>query len=584
MNKQIPLIADLDKLYEWQIDYCLEFMAQMDNPMPDGVVGMSTHGITGVGKSLATVSAGRIWIDKYGKDARIIIVVPTAALQTQWYKDMTMQSSSMGNISRQGNKKSYDGFSPIVICTINSLKKIHRHPNFENKQVLYILDEAHKCAAKGIMKVLWEARNEGFMQGVVGVSGTIERTDGRCIMDMTGYKAMKLGKRIPHIVYLYRQALRDNVIPPFKIHVYQISWNDLTTDEQEEYMLLTKQAKIAESMAMKEYDITREQMRHYIYADYPLVSKANAKYRERKRLINNAHIRYELAHEIITEYMARGLKALVLTQSIRGCTWIKNRLIQEGWAKPYIYHSGDSPDDWAEATTKEKKEWKDYQRNRNSILSTWLDPRTEEGVMLAVNALTEGINVPELDANCLLASPNTVRHLLQALGRSLRGNRDENGDWIDRYGNPLEHKNIYIVVQGGTTDADKIHYMKQEGDIPDECFITYNRIDGQWVEQQGAHINMSDNDDGLNRSINYYDFDVQANDRFDDDIIIDEDDDDAIILIDNDDDDIILDFDDDDDDIILDFDISDYFDDSPMVFDAMTGEFVPQTNNREEEV
>ena len=194
--------------------------------------------------------------------------------------------------------------------------------------------------------------------------------------------------------------------------------------------------------------------------------------------------------------------------------------------------------------------------------------------MLAVNALTEGINVPELDANCLLASPNTVRHLLQALGRSLRGNRDENGDWIDRYGNPLEHKNIYIVVQGGTTDADKIAYMKQEGDIPDECFITYNRIDGQWVEQQGAHINMSDNDDGFNRSINYYDFDVQANDRFDDDIVIDDDD---IILIDNNDDDIILDFDDDDDDIILD-------DDSPMVFDAMTGEFVPQTNNREEEV
>ena len=150
------------------------------------------------------------------------------------------------------------------------------------------------------------------MQGVIGVSGTIERTDGRCIMDMTGYKAMKLGKRIPHIVYLYRQALRDNVIPPFKIHVYQIAWTDLTYDEQEEYVMLTKQAKIAESMAMKEYDITREQMRHYMYADYPLVSKANAKYRERKRLINNAQIRYELAHEIITEYMARGLRLLSL--------------------------------------------------------------------------------------------------------------------------------------------------------------------------------------------------------------------------------------------------------------------------------
>ena len=235
-------------------------------------------------------------------------------------------------------------------------------------------------------------------------------------------------------------------------------------------------------------------------------------------------------------------------------------MLDNGLEKPYIYHSGDKPEDWDEATPQELAEWKSYQKNRKGILREWLDPRTEEGIMLSVKSLTEGINVPEMDFNMLLSSANSPTGILQAIGRSLRGNKNEEGQWVDRYGAPIEHKNIYILVQGGTTDADKIQYAQAEGDIPDECFVTYNRINGDWVKQAGQHIDASANIDE-SYAVTYFDKEISAYDTFENEPT------EFIAVAD-------------DEDEILEFVAEAYDDDtntidSPVIYNEITGEFEP---------
>jgi len=560
-----PTLKSVHALHRWQLHKVTKFIQRMDEPLHDGLVGLATQAITGTGKTFGSISCAKVWFEKHGSDARLIVVVPSSALNTQWYDILTAQT--LGNVSRQGAKKKYDGFSPVVITTMNSLRHVSHHRNMRNKQVLYILDEAHKCASEGCMKELKKARRNGVMQGVIAVSGTLHRSDGRCIMDLTGfdgydYDAYGKQRRKPHIDYGYTQALNDNIIPPFRIHVYQLSWYDMTWLEQTDYNAFTKTMAMYADKAQKEDGVDHSELRLASNQHLDNVRAYNFAARKRKRLVDTIEMRFTLLNEIIEERALLGHKVLFMHTSISAITRIKNSMLAKGLEKPYIYHSGENID-YDDATVEEIAEWKEYNKNRNGILKEWLDPRTPDGIMLSVKALTEGIDVPELRANIVGASPNTTTPILQGIGRSLRGTKNDEGQWVDPNGVPYEHKDIYFFVQGGTTDADKLMYVKQQGQIPDECFITYTRKNDVWTPTTGADIETTDKIDSY--AIEYFDDDVIKYDT-----------------------DEILDFDWGEENNILDFDWeedddaeSDIFD-SPVVFDTTTGEFVPKDKTNTE--
>lgn len=555
-----PTLKSVHALHRWQLHKVTKFIQRMDEPLPDGLIGLATQAITGTGKTFGSISCAKVWFERHGSDARLIVVVPSSALNAQWYDILTAQT--LGNVSRQGAKKKYDGFSPIVITTMNSLKHVSHHRNMRNKQVLYILDEAHKCASEGCMKELKKARRNGVMQAVIAVSGTLHRTDGRCIMDLTGfdgyeYDAYGKQRRKPHINYGYAQALKDDIIPPFRIHIYQLSWYDMTWMEQNDYNTYTKTMAMYLDKAQKEDGLDAGDLFLAKYQHLDNVKSYNFAARKRKRLIDTIEMRFTLLDEILEERALLGHKGLFMHTSISAITRIKNTMLAKGLEKPFIYHSGENID-YDDATVEEIAEWKEYNKHRNGILKEWLDPRTESGIMLSVKALTEGIDVPELDFNIQGASNNTHTPILQAIGRSLRGNKNDEGQWVNSNGEPLEHKDIYFFVQGGTTDADKLMYAKQAAQIPDECFITYTRKNDVWTPMKGADIETTNKIDSY--AIEYFDDDVI---KYDTDTIDDFDFDDDDSDIDD------FDFDDDDDAE------SDIFD-SPVVFDTTTGEFVPK--------
>ena len=554
MNPNLPAIRGVKNNHDWQTRMAIQFKAQQADEW--GVKGLATEAITGTGKTFASLICAKMWFEEHGILARLIVVVPTEALQKQWYG--IIRHTQIANVARRGGGHQYDGFAPIVVVVQNSLKTLIDHKNFEYKKVLFILDEAHRAASKGTLSWLKKFRQQQKMQGCIAISATMARADGGNILELTGSIDGK-----PHIQYGYAQAIEDGVIPPFRIHVYELTTTDLTWQEDAELSSLNKQIAIAWSEWKKDPNFNNN-----IFARYnegiESVEKYKALTRKRKRIINDCEARYELAHELMMDYAGAGSKVAIFHETINGVERISDAAIEAGLDKPFIYHSGQNPDDWDELTQAQIKKLKDYERNRKKILAKWVDPRTEGGVLLTVKALKEGLDVPEMDALVMLSHPNNPTPLLQATGRALRGNKDADGNWVDRHGNHITKqnpKNIYIVVQAGTTDANCIPNMKDAGNIPDELFTTYRRnIQGMWVAKNGITVQETQPtiDESFDDVISAVEEDVDF-----DSVDIEED----------------VDFDSIDIEEDVDFDV---IDTPALEFNAITGEMQPKMHKEEE--
>jgi len=484
-NIQVPVLKGVKSYHAWQVKMAVMWRGQHADE--HGVKGLAAQAITGTGKTFAALICAKMWFHNHDSLARLIIVVPTEALQKQWYA--IVSNSQIANVSRQGGGHRYDGFAPIVVVIQNSLKNLIDHRNYKNKQVMFILDEAHRAAAKGTMNWLKRFRHQQKMQGCIAISATMARSDGGNILDITGSINGE-----PHIQYGYKQAIEDGVIPPFRIHVYELTTSDLTWKEESKLNDLNKQIAIAYDKCKKHPDVNIANLFHTAMNNIEPVELYKNLTRKRKRIINDCECRYTLANNLMLQYSGTGSKVAIFHETINGVERISDAAIDAGLDKPFIYHSGVNPDDWDELTQAELKRLKDYSRNRKKILAQWVDPRTEGGVLLTVKALKEGLDVPEMDALVMLSHPNNPTPLLQATGRALRGNKNSEGQWVNRHGDIIDEdnpKNIYIVVQAGTTDANCIPNMQEAGNIPTDLFTTYRQSGNGWVAKDGMHTTAS---------------------------------------------------------------------------------------------
>lgn len=485
----MPILKGVKRNHDWQTRACIMWRGQQADE--HGVQGLAIEAITGTGKTFASLLCATDWFNNHGHLARMIVVVPTEALQKQWYQ--IISNSNIANVGKQGGGHRYDGFAPIVVVIQNSLKNLFDNKNFKGKKVLFILDEAHRSAAKGTMSWLKRFRNEQMMQGVIAISATLARSDGGNILDITGSI-----NGMPHVKYGYAEAIADGVIPPFRIHVYELTSSDLTWDEENQLHDLNKQIAIAYTACEKNPNVHTNLLFHHTMNNIDEVEIYRGLTRKRKRVLNDTQARYDLANDLMFLYSTSGAKVAIFHESIGGVEKISDAAIEAGLDKPFIYHSGHQPDDWDELTTAQIKKMKDYERNRKKILAQWVDPRTEGGVLLTVKALKEGLDVPEMDALVMLSHPNNPTPLIQATGRALRGNKNSDGQWVNRHGDIIDAdnpKNIYIVVQAGTTDANCIPNMQKAGDIPLDLFTTYRRNASGWQAIKGitdAHEDVID--------------------------------------------------------------------------------------------
>ena len=489
----------LSNAHDWQAHAFTEWLSKAPEAWKYGHVlnRMTIKAITGSGKTYLSVMIIQHHMTQ--PNARIVIVVPSKGLLKQWYE--ILSGWNIANVSRCGDGHKYDRHSPIVVVTKHSLKKLRGAKNLMKGNTLYVLDECHNMASPKTYDVLDDMGKIGMMQKVIGVSATPARTDGRNIMDLTGSNS----EGLPHITYGYADALADEtVIPKFTIHVGRFSqtllmhetyqpvgmYDNYAGNKLDVLLAMTKNIEtMAASLSKKLYEFGGAppsaynssggvNLIHHWWGNanntYDLAEQVNAWKHlciKRKRLLNTAEYRYTIALDFVERNI--GIKQAIYHESIAGVEKLAQMIRESGLGTPYIYHSGESVADWDELTHAEKQRLAEYKKNSKEILQQWM--RSDSGILLTVQALKEGLDVPDMGAVLILSHPNAPRPTIQTLGRALRGERDDDGRFI-------QDKHIWIINCDVKADDRCIANIKKEGEIPEDCFRYYNRSNDGWIE------------------------------------------------------------------------------------------------------
>ena len=499
----------LSKAHDWQAHAFVLWQKRMPVAYKYGrqLTNMTIKAITGSGKTYLAVMIA-VHHQATDKNARVVVVVPTVSLLNQWVA--ILRGWNIGNVSAVGGGYRYDRHSPIVVSTTSSLRKLRNAKNLTKGNTLYVLDECHNMASPKTFECLDDMVKIGQVQSIIGLSATPERTDGRCIMDITG----RTNQNEPHIVYAYEDALRDGVIPNFTINVGRFSRSLLIHEtyepsENDSYAgnklhVLNEMSDSISKMAMalsseiKDYyglaipQSAKGNLLHHVWGDtnivgWELADKVNRWKQltiKRKRLLNNADIRIDIGMDFIDYNI--GNKCAMFIESIAMIEKIAQKIREGGYGEPFIYHSGENPKDWDLLTNEQKERLATYKKNSKDILAQWI--RSDSGILLTCKALKEGLNVPDMGAVCILSHPNAPRPTIQVLGRALRGDRDEDGNFT-------QDKEIWIINCDDAADDRVIGNIKETGEIPEEQFRYFMRNnDATWEETGNVqmHYEVSD--------------------------------------------------------------------------------------------
>lgn len=208
------------QLRQWQRDFKNEWEKTKDP-------SFLCVAIPGAGKTVAALNVASDFLNE-GSDRRIIIVVPTVNLRSQWQREaaafgIQLQTQEFG-ANFKGNWKG----GVTTYQSLDTLAQLFRKICATNK-VLVILDEPHHCGDQaswgGAVKVAFENAERRLL-----LSGTPFRTDGTPI-PFIKYDAG--GFCLADFRYDYPHALRDSVVRSFNFDYSKGSFNEILMDGTE---------------------------------------------------------------------------------------------------------------------------------------------------------------------------------------------------------------------------------------------------------------------------------------------------------------------------------------------------------------
>jgi len=237
-----------------------------------------------------------------------------------------------------------------------------------------IYDETHNYPTKRGLRYL-----QMPFKYKIGLSATLERLDGKQydIMEAFDYRIFK---------YDIQEAIADDVISFFDFHPIGIILDD---DSMEEYESLTQGI----NMIMRAGGGYSKIMRSTI----PLRLTMLAKMGERKKLVNNYPIKFEVVQQIVKKHKKD--KIIIFNQFNEQTNKLYWELLDIG-IKARVLHSGISKE----------------QRDQNLM-----DFRNDKfNVLLTSKVLDEGYNLPKLDIAIIMAGDSSPKQTIQRMGRVLR--------------------------------------------------------------------------------------------------------------------------------------------------------------------
>ena len=350
MNKSV---SDFN-LRAWQKDALLAWQASMK-----GVVSV----VTGGGKTFFALMCVLRFFEKFNT-GRVVIVVPTIALQDQWSLEVeSVLGIDVKKISLFPGKKSK--FSLFNIIVINTARNIDKE-TFLGVPVFLIVDECHKSGSKE------NSRSLDFSSvAQLGLSATPKRESDSGFED---YIAPSLGKII--YKYDYKQAFKDGVISNFNMTNIR---TNLEKEEKRDVDYLTKRIAIELSKKIVNYD------------------KVEMLQIRKARIVKSSINRIPVALKIILNL--KNKKTIVFCESIEQANYISSYLKKRGKFST-VYHTRVSSNI----------------RKSNLLMFK----KGIYRILVTCTALDEGLNVPDIDVAVIVSQTMSSRQRIQRLGRALR--------------------------------------------------------------------------------------------------------------------------------------------------------------------
>ena len=377
-----------NSLYEWQRSAIEKW--NLNNGK--GII----EAVTGSGKSLCGVALAKQFLEE---DKTCIVLVPSIVLLNQWktifFKELGLEVTSL--IGGK-HKWSFDNNSPITIGVVNSV--IKRTNELNNFFDLIIVDECHRFGSLHNSKALFEGAEYRL-----GLTATLERSDNEVEDTLIPY--------FQDIIFHYdfKRALEEEVIANY--HYYTLGV-DLSPDELEEYKNEENERYQVKKQLIQKCgfpSLSKEFQKHLNSPSRQveqssfegiLVSRYRKHSTEMKRILSETESKISLVSEL-DQAILSATRTLIFCETIETSKLIKDRLHNNGISVAN-FHSNLS------------------RKEREEILDDLGGGILE--CVVAVKALDEGVDVPDIDLGIILSVSKTKRQMIQRMGRVLRKKRD----------------------------------------------------------------------------------------------------------------------------------------------------------------
>jgi superfamily II DNA or RNA helicase len=425
-------------LHDWQ-NQCVESWFQNNKR---GVIKV----VTGAGKTVLALAIAEQLQRTAEPSLRMVIVVPTVVLLTQWQDELAAHSNlptTAIGLMGGGHSGHFTDETRVLICVLNSASK-KLPPEVERAgigdRLLLVVDECHRAGASEMRQVFQTKRAYSL-----GLSATPERTEDPSTdldSDETGgddepapFEETVLGQQLGSVVFEmnYADAIRRGVLPPFRIVHYGLS---LVPKEREKYEGLSREIKDLrnelETGSRRGLALIRW-CRSQAGSKNPKAVQLLSMTSERKRLLYRMEERSAAVLTILRRAFDQkpDTKAILFHESIDEVMVLFDLLRRAGYA-----------------VVAEHSEFPDSMRAESLRLFRHGTAR----VIVSARSLIEGFNVPSADLGIVVAASSSVRQRVQTLGRLLRRNRSAEGS----------EKQAALYVLYAAKTVDELIYEKAD--------------------------------------------------------------------------------------------------------------------------
>jgi superfamily II DNA or RNA helicase len=392
----------------------------------DGGRGIA-HMATGTGKTLVGIGAIR-WAQAGGR--RTLVVVPTRALLHQWKASLVERGGfDPDELTAIAGSRSLRGVdeAPVAITPIQTAR---RNPDVlasmadEQERSLIVVDECHRAGAPTFSNALVDEFDYRL-----GLSATPHRP-----YDPTGTR--RVLDYFEGVSYRYelREAVDEGHLADYTYHLHSTHLNER---EQRAYDDLNGRLNLVLAAIEDEYEDppgmeNLGEMLALLRADgaEELAEELQELLFARSRIVKNARGKIDVFADVSDRLADK--KVLVFTEEIDFAERLARRSKNEG-LRTLVYHS----------------ELDSVERDRT--LSTFRS--LEQGVLVTVRALDEGLDVPDADAAVLAASSTSKRQHVQRRGRVLRP--------LQTQAKTAEIHDFYVV---GVDDPYRVARIREDAD------------------------------------------------------------------------------------------------------------------------